>query len=391
MQMNDIFDIRDRELYMDNAATTVIDQEVVAAMQPYVEERYGNPQTPYHLGREAKDAIEKARTQVAELLGCAPVEVYFTSGGTEANNWAIKGFRYGDKDRLLISAIEHASVLEPARWMNRSRLLSNMVEVPVNEEGVLLVDVLESYLKVGRVGLVSVQYANNEVGTVQPIAQISELCKKYGSAFHCDAVQAFGKVDFDVTDVGADMMTLSAHKIHGPMGIGALYIKGGTDVEPLLHGGGHEGGMRSGTHAVPQIVGFGKAVELAWSCMKKEMTRVSAVVDNLAEELKIKFGAIRNGSAQDRLPNILNVTLPNVDAALMCGVLARRGVCVSMGSACRTGEKESRVLKAMNRQFKDCMSTIRISMSRYTDEKQAKLLVAYMQAAVREIKQRDVL
>jgi len=384
------FEVRPQEIYMDNAATTVIDGEVVAAMQPYLEERYGNPQTPYHLGREAKDAIETARSQVADLLGCKPEEIYFTSGGTEANNWAIKGFLC-QRTRLVVSAVEHKSVLEPARWMAKRGLFGDLAEIPVDGDGRVRLDILESYLKTGLVGLVSVQYANNEVGTIQPVGAISELCSQHGATFHCDAVQAYGKTLFKADELGAGMISLSAHKIHGPMGVGALYVKQGTPIEPLLHGGGHEQGLRSGTHPVPQIVGFGKAAELAWSAMKSEMPRISRMVEFLAGELKIKLKAVRNGLAQDRLPNILNVTFPGKDASLLCGILGRHGICVSMGSACRTGSGESHVLKAMGKQYKDCTSSIRISLSRYTEQQDAIGLVARMQSAMVELDKRDVL
>jgi cysteine desulfurase len=383
----DMFDIRDSEIYLDNAATTAIDLDVVAAMQPYLEERYGNPQTAYHLGREAKDAIEAARSSVADMLDCKPSEIYFTSGGTESNNWAIKGFQYGDRKRLVVSAVEHLSILEPAKWMRRNNLLGDVAEVPVDENGLVKMTMLDAYLKTGMVGLVSIQYANNETGTIQPVAEIAQLCKSNGAIFHCDAVQAFGKVDFDVADTGADMMTLSAHKIHGPMGIGALYVKEGTPLEPLLHGGGHENGMRSGTHAVPQIVGFGKAVEVAWSNIRTEMTRVSELVDRFSADLSHKAQAKRNGHATKRLPNILNITIP-ADASLVCGILAKNGICVSMGSACRSG-KEPHVLKAMGRPYGDCVSSLRISMSKYTTDKQMMVFAARLQAAIAESKKRS--
>ena len=389
--MNPDFNVRISELYLDNAATTEIDPDVVAAMQPYLEERYGNPETAYHLGREAKDAIEDARTKVAELLGCKPEEIFFTSGGTESNNWALKGFDYeAGKKKLIVSVVEHKSVLEPARWMVKKGMLSDLVELPVDNDGVVRLDVLESYLKTGYVGMTSIQYANNEVGTIQPVEQIDELCKTHGVVFHTDAVQAFGKVGIGISDTAIEMASLSAHKIHGPMGIGALYVKPGTKLDPLLHGGGHESGMRSGTHAVPQIVGFGKAAELAWSNMRSEMPRLSKAVDFLAGEMAVKFGAVRNGHATNRLPNILNVTMPGVDASLVCGLLGKNGICVSMGSACRTREKVSHVLSAMGRKFPDCTSTLRISLSRFNRDKDIRKLIPMMQIAVAEAKKRTL-
>lgn len=389
--MSPDFSVRMSELYLDNAATTEIDPDVVAVMQPYLEERYGNPETAYHLGREAKDAIEDARVKVAELLGCKAEEIFFTSGGTESNNWALKGFDYGvTKNKLVVSAVEHKSVLEPARWMVKRGMLSDLVELPVDNDGAVRLHVLESYLKAGSVGLVSIQYANNEVGTIQPVEQIDELCMKYGTTFHTDAVQAFGKVGIGISDTMIEMASLSAHKIHGPTGIGALYVRSGTRLDPLLHGGGHESGMRSGTHAVPQIVGFGKAAELAWSNMRSEMPRLSKAVDFLAGEMVVKFGAIRNGHTKNRLPNILNVTIPEIDASLVCGLLGKNGICVSMGSACRTREKVSHVLSAMGCKFSDCISTLRISLSRFNQDKDIRKLIPMMQIAVAEAKKRTL-
>lgn len=385
------FSIREKEIYMDNAATTLIDSEVVEAMHPYLEERYGNPETPYQLGREAKDGIEKAREQIANLLGCGAGEIYFTSGGTEANNWAIKGFNYGDKKKLIVSAVEHKSVLEPAKWMLKKGLISELVELPVDEMGMVNTAMLKTQLKAGGVGLVSIQYANNEVGTLQPVREIATLCAENGAHFHCDGVQAFGKVKFDVIDDGIDMMSLSAHKIHGPMGVGALYVRLGTDIEPLLHGGGHESGMRSGTHGVQNIVGFGEAADVAWGNLSAEMPRLFKLIDWLALELKCKFEAVRNGHPAMRLPNILNVTLPKEDASIVCGLLGRYGIFVSNGAACGTKDIKSHVLMAMGKRYTDCASTLRISLSKHNTQKDAIMFVCRLQAAVREAKERGLI
>lgn len=384
------FDLRKPEMYMDNAATTVIDPRVVAAMQPYLEERYGNPETAYHLGREAKDAIEIARAQIADMLKVKPEEIFFTSGGTESNNWAIKGLPW-TKDGcggVIVGSVEHKSVLAPAQWKCQD---CPYFEVPVDQFGMILLDELEKELKTGKYYLVSIQFANNEVGTLQPLKEISKLCKQYGAILHCDAVQGLGKVDFTAAGIGADMISLSAHKIHGPMGIGALYVKTGTPLEPLLHGGGHEGGMRSGTHGVPQIVGFGKAVELAWTHLGLDMPRLSTMIDTMAAKLVLSVGAKRNGHPTMRLPNILNMTIPNTNASLVCGVLGKHGICVSTGAACGTKSGPSHVLMAMGKDYKSCVSTFRISLSRYNTDKEAGMLVARFHGALREAKLRDVM
>ena len=385
------FEWRGEEMYLDNAATTMIDPEVVAVMQPYMEERYGNPETIYRLGREAHEAVEEARSKIANLLGCLNEEVYFTSGGTESNNWAIKGFLFPEEKNLIVaSAVEHPSVLEPANWMVE-RQLASLYVASADEFGMVSPEHLEAYLKDGKVGLVSVQYANNEVGTIQPVKEIASLCHKYGALFHCDAVQAFGKVAFDVDDVGFDMVSISAHKIHGPMGTGALYVRKGTPIEPLLHGGGHENGMRSGTHSVHNIVGFGKAVEMAETAIKKDMPRLYQVIDSAAGDMALRLGAQRNGHPTVRLPNILNVTIPGFDASLACGLLCSKyGICVSSGAACHTRSRTSNVLEAMGK--KNVVgSTLRISLSKYNNENEVRMLTSRLQAVVVEAKNRSLI
>lgn len=379
------------EVYLDNAATTMIDPEVLVAMRPYLEERYGNPQTVYRMGREAWDGVSAARNSIAEAIGAEAGEIYFTSGGTESNNWALKGLHLGEKKTILVGAVEHASVLEPAAWMDENGLASVKV-VPVDGYGMVMVDVLEKYLEMGGVGLVSIQVANNEVGTVQPVEEISRLCRKHGAVFHCDAVQGLGKVALDVDDLGVDMMSLSAHKIHGPKGIGALYVRKGTNLEPLIHGGGHEKGMRSGTLPTYQIVGFGKAVEMAMVSLRKDMPRLEEMTKRAVDDLEGRLGAKVNGSKESRLPNILSVTLPGMDGGVTCGILCSRyGVCVSSGSACNTiSSRASHVLEAMGRK-KDSVHTLRLSLSRFTTEKSFKLAVARLEAALRESKERSLI
>jgi cysteine desulfurase len=381
------FHMRDVEIYLDNAATTALDPEVVEAMRPYWDERYGNPETVYRLGREAQEAVENSRAAIAELLKCDPEEVYFTSGGTESNNWAIKGVP--EPRGVIVSAVEHASVLEPANWVSRDLPL---LKIPVDEYGVIDLVELESALKSGNYGLVSIQYANNEIGTVQPVAEIAELCRRYSAVFHCDAVQAFGKIDFDVADVGCDMMSLSAHKIHGPMGMGALYVKKGTEIVPLLHGGGQEREMRSGTLAVPEIVGFAKAAELAHVAIPNEMPRLKNIAEWLAGQLCISFKAKRNGHPTKRLPNIVSVTLPNMETEVMCGIMCSKyGTCISAGAACSTSKRVSHVLGAIGRNPRDVLSTLRFSLSRYNSDSDIRLAYVRLQSAYEEAKTRALI
>ena len=388
------FQLQDVEVYMDNAATTAIDEEVVATMRPYLEERYGNPETVYRLGRESRKAVEDSRATIADILKCTPEEIFFTSGGTEANNWAIKGIRLQGYGGIIVGAIEHASVLEPANSLFGKADKMALFEIPVDSFGLVDLNALETHLQIpqGKQWLVSIQYANNEIGTVQPVEKIAELCKKYGAVFHCDAVQAFCKIDFDVDDVGADMISLSAHKIHGPMGMGALYVKKGTLLEPLLHGGGQERGMRSGTLAVPEIVGFAKAAELAMAALPKQMPRLMRISEWLAEQLRLSSGGRRNGHPTQRLPNIVSITLPGIESEVVCGIMCSKyKSCLSAGSACSTTKRRSHVLEAIGRDSRDVLSTLRISLSRFNSDSDVMVAMGHIQAAVKQSKARELI
>lgn len=382
------FEFRDVEVYMDNAATTFIDPEVVEVMRPYLEERYGNPETVYRLGREANTAVKDSRAVIADIIKCKPEELFFTSGGTESNNWAIKGVL--EPRGVIVSSVEHASVLEPANWVSRDL---PMFKVPVDEYGIVDLDALKSALKSGNYGLVSIQYANNEIGTLQPVQEIADLCQDYGALFHCDAVQAFGKIDFDVDDIGADMISFSAHKLHGPMGVGALYVKGGTEIGPLLHGGGQEDGMRSGTLAVPEIVGFTKAAEVAIAAIPEQMPRLMRITEWLAGQICCSFkGAKRNGHPTLRLPNIVSVTLPGMETEVVCGIMCSKfNMCLSAGAACSTEKRSSHVLEAIGRNSNEALSTLRFSLSKLNTDREMKVVFGRLQAAYKEALARSLL
>ena len=384
------FQLNDHEIYMDNAATTAVAEEVLDAMKPYFEEKYGNPETVYQLGRDAKCAVSTARASISDIIKCQPEELFFTSGGTEANNWAIKmaGTSLPDQG-VMVSSIEHASVLKSAKYRCRN---VPYFEIPVDSYGVVDLVVMENELKTRKYALVSVQYANNEIGTIQPIAKISELCKEHGVYFHCDAVQAFGKVKFDVDDVGADLISLSSHKIHGPMGMGALYVKQGTILEPLLHGGGQEGGMRSGTLAVPEIVGFGKAAEMSIDSIKTDMPRLMKLSEDLANQICLSFKAKRNGHSTQRLPNIVNVTIPGMETSVVCGIMCSKfGTCLSAGAACSTAKRQSHVLEAIGHDAKDALSTLRFSLSRYNTAEEITMVFCRLQAAGNQAESRSLI
>lgn len=382
------FEDRDIDVYMDNAATTVVSEEVLAEMTPYLEERYGNPDTHYHLGREAAEAVDEARERVAAMAGCEPDEVFFTSGGTEANNWALKGLQLNGC--IVAGSTEHVSVLEPLKWdAMRNPEKRTFSLLSVDADGVVKLDELKSELENKDVEMVSVQFANNETGTIQPIAEIVQLCRESGVIFHSDAVQAAGKVQFDMEDEGIDLLTLSAHKIHGPMGVGALCIRKGVEIDPLIHGGGHQNGRRSGTLPVAHIVGFGKAAELAIS-WKKEMERLSSLRKSMATSLKERMGAVINGG-ENVLPTILSFTVPNTEASAVCGVLCERhGLCISTGAACSRG-KPSHVLQAMGVSAANCASSFRVSLSVLTSKNDCVIAADKIQAAIRGAVEREML
>jgi cysteine desulfurase len=279
--------------------------------------------------------------------------------------------------------------MEPAKWMCQD---APYFEIPVDQFGTIDLGRLEEELATGKYVLVSVQYGNNEIGTVQPVKKVAELCRKHAALFHCDAVQAFGKVVFDVDDIGADMISISAHKIHGPMGVGALYIKSGTVLEPLLHGGGHEDGMRSGTLAVPEIVGFGKAADIACEAILFHMPRISGVVDWLAAQSALMLSAQRNGHPTVRLPHILSITIPGIESEVVCGIMCSKfGMCLSAGSACSTEKRRSHVLEAIGRPEAAVLSTLRISLSRFNTIKDAQMLIGRLQAAKVDSEKRELI
>jgi cysteine desulfurase len=301
--------------------------------------------------------------------------LFFTSGGTESNNWALKGF---PGRRILISAIEHPSVTKSAEAAPCCHLV-----IPVDATGLLKMDALEKALTPDQLSLVSVQYANNVIGTIQPIKDIAALVHAKGAIFHVDAVQAFGKIPVYPEVEGIDLLSVSAHKIHGPMGVGALYVSKDVKLEPMIHGGPQENGMRAGTTPVHQVVGFGAAAEIARCTMKTEEPRQRQLVSRLATSLAEMAGGVRNGHPEKTLPNILNVRFPTVDAAMLAATLNKEfGVCVACGAACSRG-KPSSVLKALGQDDMQASRAIRISISRYTTEEQVQFLSGCIQAAIR--------
>ena len=351
-------------IYFDHAATTAVDPRVFAVMAPYFVERYGNPSEIHMLGREGRDAVERARAQVAAALGAADKEIVFTSGGTESDNMALTGFlQRFEPGHLIVSAIEHPAVMETARALMRAGW--EVTFAPVDTQGMVDVDAYAAAFR-DDTRLASIMYANNVVGTIQPIAELAGIAHERGAAFHTDAVQAVGAVPLDVGELGIDMLSLSGHKVYGPKGIGALYVRRGTRIGAILHGGGHERRLRSGTENVPAIVGLGAALELAGQEMAEQRPRLEALRDRLAQgTLDAIDEAIYLGHPTERLPGNVCVSVRYIEGESMLLQLDGKGVAVSSGSACASGSLEpSHVILAMGFAAEEAHGSMRMTLGR---------------------------
>jgi cysteine desulfurase len=357
-------------IYLDHASTTPADPEVVAAMAPWHTEQFGNPSTVYSLGLTAASAVQEAREFIAQTLGADAEEIYFTSGGTESDDWAILGTAEAQQQKgrhLITSTLEHHAVLESMEYLEKHGY--EITRVPVNSDGLVDPDDVRKAIRPDTI-LVSIMHANNEVGTVEPIAEIGKITREAGVLFHTDAVQSAGKLPLDVNELGVDMLSVSAHKLYGPKGVGLMYLRKRTRVSPLLHGGGQERGRRAGTTNVPGIVGMAKAFELARARMAEDAVREAALRNRLWEGLSANIEAIYlNGDMAHRLPNNLNVRLDGIEGESMILMLDMEGICVSSGSACTTGSLEpSHVLLALGIPAELAHGSLRVTLGRSTTE-----------------------
>ncbi|MCM1283272.1 MAG: cysteine desulfurase NifS [Muribaculaceae bacterium] len=357
-----------KPVYLDNAATTRVLPGVLSAMLPYFSEEYGNPAAIYGLGAEAKKAVEASRRTVAELIGANPEEIYFTGGGSESDNWALKATAeaYAGKGKHIITTeIEHHAVLHTAEWLERQGF--EVTYVGVGEDGLVKLDELEAAIRPDTV-LISVMAANNEIGTIEPLKEIGELARKHGVLFHTDAVQAFGHIPLDVEEMHIDMLSASAHKLHGPKGVGALYIRKGIKIRSFIHGGAQERARRAGTSNVPGIVGFGKAVELAGAHMTENATRESRLRDHLIARVLEEIPYVRlNGHRSLRLPNNVNFCFRFIEGESLLIRLDQAGICASSGSACTSGALDpSHVLLAIGLPHEIAHGSLRLTLSEET-------------------------
>ncbi len=379
-------------VYLDYQASTPVDGRVLDAMLPYLSEKFGNPHSRSHaFGWEAEEAVEVAREQIAAIIGADPKEVIFTSGATESNNLAIKGvahFYKARKDHVITCVTEHKCVLESCRTLEREGF--TLTYLPVRRNG--LIDLGElSRAFTERTALVSIMAVNNEIGVIQPVAEIGALCRQHGAFFHTDAAQAIGRIDLDVNEMGIDLMSLTAHKVYGPKGIGALYVRRRPRVRltPLFDGGGQERGFRSGTLPAPLCVGFGEACRLARLEMGDEAKRIGALRDRLYDGITTRLaGVALNGDAMTRIPGNLNLSFGHVDAeALMASLKA---VAVSSGSACTSASLEpSFVLKALGVEDRLAHASIRFSLGRFTTEAEIDFVVEEVAREVAGLRESD--
>ncbi len=353
-------------VYLDNSATTKTDEKVVKEMLPYLSENYGNPSSIYKIGRENRKAIEEARQKVANALNCEENEIYFTAGGSESNNTVIRGIAYAYKEKgnhIITSKIEHPAVLETCKQLEKEGF--DVTYLGVDENGFIRLEELEKAIKETTI-LISIMFANNEIGTIEPIKEIGEIAKKHKVFFHTDAVQAVGSLRIDVKDLGIDSLSLSAHKFYGPKGVGAFYIRKGVKFDKFIQGGHQEKNKRAGTENVAGIVGLGKAIELAYEDFDKKTEKIKQLRDYYVEQVEKRIPYIKiNGDKQKRLPGNSNISFRFIEGESLLLNLDLKGICASSGSACTSGSLDpSHVLLAIGLPHEIAHGSLRISIGK---------------------------
>jgi len=355
-----------KKIYMDYAATTPVDPRVFEAMKPYFTDNFGNTMSLYKLGREAKRALEESREKVASLMKAKTNNVIFTGSATESNNLALKGFVFANRKKgkhIITSSIEHHCILDAAHWLEKQGF--EVTFLPVDKYGLIDLKKLENTIRKDTI-LVSIMHANNEVGTIEPIAEIGKICRNNDICFHTDAAQSFGKIPIDVNKMNIDMMTVNAHKMYGPKGVGVLFIRDGVKLEPILHGGGHEFGLRSSTVNVAGIVGFGAAVDIAKKEMNSEAKRLTKLRDKLIEGLLRIEDSHLNGHPTKRLPNNTNFWFAFIEGESLVLHLDMKGISGSTGSACSSESLEpSHVLTAIGLRPEQAHGSLRLTLGKY--------------------------
>ncbi len=377
-----------KTVYMDYAATTYTKPEVLEDMIPYFTEFYGNPSSIYSISRETKKAIDKARNRIAKAINADPAEIYFTGGGSEADNWAIKGIALANKNKgnhIITTKIEHHAVLHTCEYLEKQGF--EVTYLDVDEEGSIRLEELKNAIKPSTI-LVTIMTANNEIGTVQPIKEIGTICKERKVFFHTDAVQAIGHIDMDVKNMDIDALSLSGHKIYGPKGVGVLYLRKGIKIHNLVHGGAQERNRRAGTENVAGIVGLGKAIELAMENLTEEKERLTYLRDKLIKGLlEIPYSKL-NGSVGDRrLPGNVNISFEFIEGESVLLMLDAKGICASSGSACTSGSLDpSHVLLAIGLPHEVAHGSLRLTMGAKTTEEEVDYVIETVPAIVQRLR-----
>ena len=375
-------------IYLDYAATTPVDPRVLRAMLPYFNKRFGNTMSLYKLGQTAKSALEESREKVAGLMGAKPNEIIFTSSATESNNLALKGIAFVNRNKgnhIIISSIEHPCIMESSRWLEKQGFA--ITRLRVDKYGFVNPEDVEKAIKKETI-LVSIIHASNEIGTIQPIKEIGKICQERGVYFHTDAVQSFGKIPIDVNKMNIDLLSASSHKMYGPKGVACLYVKQGTKIEPILHGGGQEQGLRSSTVNVPGIVGFAAACKIAKKEMKQESRRLAKLSNKLIKGVLSKIpGSYLNGHPEKRLPNNANFWFEGVEGESIVIQLDLLGTAASTGSACSSAKLEpSHVLLAIGLKHEQAHGSLRLTLGRWTKESEINYLLKVLPGIIQRLR-----
>lgn len=378
-----------RSIYFDHAATTHVKREVLEAMLPYFSENYGNPSTVYTIGRTSKKAIEEARETVARIIGAEPREIFFTGSGTEADNWAVKGATYANMKKgkhIITTSIEHHAVLHACQYLESEGF--EVTYLPVDEYGLVTPGQVEAAIRPDTI-LISIMFANNEIGTIQPIAEIGRIAREKGICFHTDAVQAMGNIKINVSELNVDMLSMSAHKFYGPKGVGALYVRKGVKLTSFMHGGAQERGRRASTENVPGIIGLAKALELADMNMEQHNRKLVALRDRTIEEIEKKIPFVRlNGHREKRLPGNVNFSFEFIEGESLLLMLDLKGIAASSGSACTSGSLDpSHVLLAIGLPHEKAHGSLRITFGDENTDEDVDYLMEVLPEIVRRLRE----
>lgn len=375
-------------VYFDNSATTKLNEEVLKEMMPYLTEKYGNASSIYNLGRASRKAVEEARAKVAKVLNCEADEIYFTAGGSESDNMAIRGIAYAYKSKgnhIITSKIEHPAVLETCKQLEKEGF--EVTYLSVDENGFVDLEELKKSIKDTTI-LITIMFANNEIGTIEPIKEIGEIAKAKNILFHTDAVQAVGSIEIDVQSLNIDALSLSAHKFYGPKGVGALYLRKGIKCQKLINGGHQEKNKRAGTENVPGIVGLGKAIELAYENLEEETNKIRELRDYYVKNIEEKIPYIKiNGDLEKRLPGNSNISFRFIEGEGLLLNLDLKGICASSGSACTSGSLDpSHVLLAIGLPHEIAHGSLRISIGRHNTKEEVDYLIENLIEIVQKLR-----